>query len=970
MRFIQTIQRISFLMLLVAVGFLLSSFAHASDNKDIMIIKSPHDSRDYKILVLPNQLEVLLISDPGTDRAAVAMDIHVGQFDDPPDKQGLTHFLEHMLFLGSDKHPDADEYSSYLASHGGLSNAYTGFEDTNFFFSIHKDYLGGALDRFAQFFIAPRFEARFVEREINAVHSEHQKNLKSDDRRIYQVIKSTTNPLHPFSKFGTGSLETLYGENPDPANLRKRLLQFYQANYSANRMKLVVLGKESIEDLEALAVKNFSEVPNKKLEIKKYDHISVIDDSLPRKINIKSIKEIRRLQLMFPMPSTRRHFKSKPGDMIGHLLGDETEGSVLSYLKQKGWATSLSAGAGSESKDFAFFGVEISLTQAGVDHIDEIIQSVFIYLNIIRNDNNLSRYFDELKRIGEISFQFKEKESPYSYVSRLASNLQRLPAKYVLISRWYYDSYDDKLVKDLLSYLAPDNLQLILISREAPVDSVEKQYKTPYSIVKINKEDFASLENKKLVQQLKLPKANPFIPGTVTLKNIESESQIPQLVKNTKGNRIWFKQDNEFKVPKANVRLRLATPLAYSSVKNAAMTKLFTLLLQENLNEFSYPAHVAGLRYAIMNSVEGIEISISGYSENIELLFRKVVDSMLNFVVEENKLKIYKNQTLERRKNQKLQQAFHRAEYELYYLLSTPLWHNDEYVSVISSISKRELEIFVKKLLSQMHIEMLANGNVSKKEVLQFGEFLESAFQQSENNLFEVVNQRTMMIPVKPSYTHQFKIEDLNSAVILYYQAGEKVIEQTVLLDMIQQFLEKRFYHQLRTIEQLGYVVWSGYRQMNNIEGFFFLIQSNVQDPVYLQKRIEAFLKKGESALQEITQKEFDEYREALIARRMEQPKNLQEQTQRYWHNISSRNYDFEHRLKETEHLKKLKSADVLMKYRSLFLSGDSTRKLSIQSVGKSHQEKKPTGRKISNVKEFKKQMKFYENPEVILKSD
>ena len=950
-----------FLILMLILGVMSPKLTHATENKD-MIIKSPHDSRDYKFLILPNQLEVLLVSDPSTDRAAVAMDIGVGQFNDPPDRQGLTHFLEHMLFLGSEKFPDADEYSRYLSSHGGFSNAYTGFEDTNFFFSIHKDYLEGALDRFAQFFIAPRFDQRFVEREVNAVHSEHQKNLKSDDRRIYQVFRSTSNPAHPYSKFGTGSLETLYGANPDPAELRDRLIQFYQNNYSANRMKLVILGQETLADLEGLVTEFFSKVPNKNLSPKSYEKIPVIDGDLPRKVNIQSIKEIRRLQLMFPIPSQRKYFKHKPGEIIAHLLGDETDGSVLSYLKQKGWATSLSAGAGSETNDFGFFGVEISLTKNGLNYVDEIIHAVFNYMDLIRNDNNLGRYFDELKRIAEVNFRFREKESPYGYVSRLASNMQRVPSKYVLVSRWFYGEYNDDLVKNLFPYLTPENLQVAYITRSVPVDSIEEQYKTNYSIERIAPQSLRPIKRKN--NELRLPKENPFIPNSVRLLIPSQKYPFPVLLRNTSRSRIWFKQDGEFKVPKVNIRLQLATPLAYSSVTNAAMTKLFTLLLQENLNEYSYPAHVAGLRYAVMNSVEGIDISVSGYSENIELLFNRIVQAMLNMDIDENKLKIFKNQVRERRKNQKLLQAYHRAEYEMYYLMSDPLWHSDEYVAVIDKIIKRDLAAFVKKLLSNMHVEMLAIGNISENEVLRFADLLEKSFQQSHLRSVNTVNQRTIVIPPNPSYTYQFKIEDLNSAVILHFQLGPKEIKQTVSLDIIQQFVEKRFYHQLRTIEQLGYIVWSGYRQMNGVEGFFYLIQSNVQDPVYLHQRIEEFIRKAESDLKSLSKAEFDEYREALIAKRLEQPKNLQEQTQRYWHNISTKNYDFEHRQKEIEILKKMKPMEVIEVYQSSFLASETSRVISIQAVGKKHQEKKPQGYKITNGKEFKKQMKFYENLE------
>jgi len=60
--------------------------------------------------------------------------VNAGSFNDPPERQGLAHFLEHMIFMGSDKYPDESEYSKHISSHGGYENAYTENEHTNYYF--------------------------------------------------------------------------------------------------------------------------------------------------------------------------------------------------------------------------------------------------------------------------------------------------------------------------------------------------------------------------------------------------------------------------------------------------------------------------------------------------------------------------------------------------------------------------------------------------------------------------------------------------------------------------------------------------------------------------------------------------------------------------------------------------------------------------------------------------------------------
>ena len=64
--------------------------------------------------------------------ASASLAINVGSFNNPSSRPGLAHFVEHMLFLGSDKYPDEGSYSEHVAANGGAVNAYTEFEWTNF----------------------------------------------------------------------------------------------------------------------------------------------------------------------------------------------------------------------------------------------------------------------------------------------------------------------------------------------------------------------------------------------------------------------------------------------------------------------------------------------------------------------------------------------------------------------------------------------------------------------------------------------------------------------------------------------------------------------------------------------------------------------------------------------------------------------------------------------------------------------
>lgn len=193
--------------------------------------KAKTDLRSYEVFMLPNQLRVLLISDPNSNISAASMDVAVGSFSDPQQVQGLAHFCEHMLFLGTKKYPDEHEYSNYLQTHGGGDNAFTSTQETNYYFSIEADYLEHALDMFAWFFIDPLFTPSATGREMNAVNAEHEKNLQSDVWRLWQLLKHVSNPLHPFSQFSTGTVDTL-----NKSNISDYLNEYYDSYYSANQV--------------------------------------------------------------------------------------------------------------------------------------------------------------------------------------------------------------------------------------------------------------------------------------------------------------------------------------------------------------------------------------------------------------------------------------------------------------------------------------------------------------------------------------------------------------------------------------------------------------------------------------------------------------------------------------------------------------------------------------------------------------
>ena len=221
------------------------------------VFKSKNDDREYKLIELENGLKVMLVHDDKCNISTASMTVGVGSIDEG-EINGLAHFLEHLLFLGSEKYPGDNIYGQTLSKYNGSSNAFTESINTTYYFRVHSESFGEILDIFGNFFIKPLFTESAVSREMNAVNSEHYNNILNDGWRTQQLLQTITKKEHRFNKFGTGCLETL--NIPNIVNLVK---EFYDKYYSSDNMSLVIVSDLSIEKLEKMIYPIFSKVTKK-----------------------------------------------------------------------------------------------------------------------------------------------------------------------------------------------------------------------------------------------------------------------------------------------------------------------------------------------------------------------------------------------------------------------------------------------------------------------------------------------------------------------------------------------------------------------------------------------------------------------------------------------------------------------------------------------------------------------------------
>jgi len=832
---------------------------------EVEVLKSPNDERDYRYLELENGLKALLISDAKADKSAAALSVYRGSFDDPEDRPGLAHFLEHMLFIGTEKYPEPDAYFKFVQSNGGSSNAYTAADHTNYFFDVQPEAFREGLDRFAQFFISPLFSKEYVDREKNAVNSEYQLQIKQDGWRGFAVQKVAVNPEHPFSRFNIGTLETLDGD------VHGALLDFFENNYSANQMSLVVLTPESLDDIESYVVPMFSEVENRNLEDKVLKGEVMVPGGVPATLRHDNIKEEYRVSYSFLIPATLPHYRKKPVQYVANLVGHEGEGSLHKLLIEKGWITALAAGDTNIDDGTSAFVASIELTAEGRKHVPEISGYLFDYLDLLRSSRVEAWLYEEQATVAELGFRFAEKTPAISTVQYLASYLADYPVEDILAAPYLMEEFDAGLIRDYINRLTRDNV-LVTVSQPGYEGSqTEKWFGVSYDLER-GEVDVADVDS----SALHLPDTNPFLPESLEL--LEDDPAIPAIVLREPGLEVYLDTDMEFRVPRAVIHLGLRNNEGFTDIQDRANAYLYTTLVQDDLNALAYPAYLAGLNYDLVGPPKGFRVSIGGYDDKQLVLLEEVIKRLVNLEIDPDRFEVLKQELVRDLVNSKRERPFSQSRQRLQDELLSTSWTADQMLAPVSAITRDALQAWRDELLDSVSVQALMIGNVNEEDVAALQAMLEKHL-----NLADVEIADTEVARVDGANTIPLDIDHDDASMVLYVQAEDDSLEERARMALLQHLVAPGYFATLRTQQQLGYVVGVANTTLRETGGVEFIVQSPVAGPDVLRDRTLEFMASELVRLQGMSEEEFGTNKGGLIVKLTQRDKGLGQRAKRYW---------------------------------------------------------------------------------------
>ena len=740
----------------------------------ININKPPLDDRAYRWVRLSNGLEALLVQDESAETAAAALEVRdAGHFSDPSQLPGLAHFVEHMCFLGTETEPEEGAFKAFLQRHGGSSNAFTGMESTGFHFSVGHDALPGALDRFAAFFTCPLMRESSCDREINAIDSEFNRNLQSDVRRLFQLTKSTSSPDHPFSKFSTGNLQTLSAtEKPHEA-----VMGFYREHYLAPKMHLSVIGRESLDELEAHVIRCFAglrtDPDQEAADAPTREHANGAKDAdshdaahsaahsggpfAPRQrgslLRATPVRETRMLRLMWELPPEREFLRNKLLRLLSALGGQEGEGSLSWLLTQRlepPLATSVSCSSLYSLSDATVWGVSITLTPDGLARHEEVARHVYAFIQTLSHtvrDGALPDYLlSERRMMSKLAFDFAEQPEPLPLVKAIASRMYLHEPDTLLSAPYEWDdAIDLDGLQSVLTALTPESALMLLVD-PTPIDDAAKEpwYGTPYELAPLPDATLASFAKATPHDELVVvPPPNPYVPDDVSVLAQPSDADAtadaaasdgdqrpPNRLTSASdeaalGGRAWHLDAGRFARPRASIVTLLRTPATSAGgAAEGVLAQIGAELMCDQLSTALAPCGLAGLGWSVSAHPGGLLVQASGYSQRLPKLCTDLAHAVAEFKPDPSRFALVR-EVLERGlRNRNQERPLWHAQNAVTRTLADPSYHFQEALEYVSSdaCTADACHEHMRELVAANFVEVFVHGNLLPADATRLAE--------------------------------------------------------------------------------------------------------------------------------------------------------------------------------------------------------------------------------------------------------
>ncbi|MCH9613179.1 MAG: Protease 3 [Chlamydiia bacterium] len=893
-----------FLALLLTLPLILfAKYEEVPDKSTLEILTKSLQGQKTGKIRLANGLEVYIISDPGAKQSAVAYCQKVGSWHDG-EHAGTAHFLEHLLFLGSETYPEEDLLMNFVQENGGTPNAYTALDHTVYLYNINHSAFNESISQLSSFFICPLFNQGGIDRELNAVEQEYRLRLENDNRRQFQILKEVANPNHPNAKFGSGNKETL---SKIPHGVVR---EWFETYYGAKNAHLVLYSNQPLEDLKALVDEKFSPIRSECVIPEETGEL-IAKESKGQTVYIKPLKDLKSFSILWEAPREMAHDKDNHiALLIAQSFNRESERSLFEQLKREGLIVNGSFFFEHFSVDHLLLGLDVNLTNEGVKNLSLVQERCYQAINGLKTTGIPPFIFEETNRLFDMGYKFQTRNEALAIVSKhveglLNEPLDTYPQKTALISR-----YSPSKVREALELLTPENSLTFVFAPEemlpVKVDQTEKWTGAEFARVPLKESQISHLQSIGAHPQIGLAPPNPYIPENFDLKTVYDD-QLMLLADGPDGT-AYYSPESTYEVPEVSTYLSLYSPQINTTARSQAMCDLYTRTIKYLNAPFFNQVRQGGCSPNVIKHKLSLVLMLNGFSNKSEEILLDTAKLMKSLAPTKEQFEMQKTELLASYNNRLFNPPYQQA-----LMLSLHTFNNyshlpEQSIEALESISYEDFLSFNEKLFDQVYLKGLFTGNLTKVEAKHQWRSLSKALVQDPYPVREHASNRSLLLPSKGGpFKVKQNIQMQGNAALLVIGQGFHTFEKQAAQEVLGSAIASDFFNELRTKQQVGYVVGSRTSESDSQLMQIYMAQSTSHTPEELLVRFEIFIENFLKNIDEtVSEGRFDQLKNAQIEELSEPQPNLEQKASELYTYLVDHGANFRWKEEQIEALKNL----------------------------------------------------------------
>ena len=321
---------------------------------------------------LPGGLRVRLLPLRRSSQAAALVRVHAGAHDAPAEYPGLAHFLEHLLFLGSERYPLENSLMPFIQGCGGQLNASTRERHTDFFFQLPAELLEQGLLRLLDMLARPLLDPVAQLREREVLQAEYLARAQDSETLCDAALGTLLNVAHPFGGFHAGNRDSLPVE---AGEFQQALRGYHNRFYHSGQFELLLAGPQSATELQRLSELASRDLPSAAL----LERIPAPLRASASWLDVQIPDGAPGLHLCFMLDELPED-NAAALDYLATWISSEMPGSLLANLRAEGLCHGLKWRESYRYANQAVVVLALQLTERGRAQPQEIISRVLGWL--------------------------------------------------------------------------------------------------------------------------------------------------------------------------------------------------------------------------------------------------------------------------------------------------------------------------------------------------------------------------------------------------------------------------------------------------------------------------------------------------------------------------------------------------------------------------------------------------------------